>query len=102
MPGRRMSEEEARQILAKELSRIAFEHDMRRPYVTADYIIAWARENGWEGPVPNRSTIADYFRGKAAPSRGFIALFAAALGLSEEEERQLAWANTFPFSRAVA
>jgi hypothetical protein len=88
----------ARQIIGKALRRFAFEHDLEGPYNTADYIIEWAERNEWEGPVPHRSTIADYFRGKAFPSREFIALFTEALQLTEIEEHDLAYTFTYPFA----
>ena len=95
------SKNEAQQIIGKALRRYAFERDIEGPYIIADYIIAWARENNWPGPVAHRTTIADYFRGKAFASREFIALFTEAFGLSAAEERELAFVYTYPFPLAA-
>ena len=92
---------EAQRIIGKSLRRFAFERDIEGPYVIADRIIGWAKENGWEGPVPHRTTIADYFRGKAFPNREFIALYTEAMGLTASEERELAFVFTYPFPVAA-
>lgn len=92
---------EAQRIIGKALRRFAFERDLEGPYVAADYIIQWAEDSEWEGPVPHRTTIADYFRGKAFASREFVALFTAALGLTAAEERELAHVYTYPFPAAA-
>jgi hypothetical protein len=92
---------EAQRIIGKALRRFAFERDLEGPYVIADYVIAWAKENEWDGPVAHRSTIADYFRGKAFPSRDFIALFTVALELTASEESELARVFTYPFPLAA-
>lgn len=101
MSEQKKANNEAARVIGKELRRIAFEHDIEGPYVIADYVIDWAKHNQWSGPVPHRSTIADYLRGKVFPSREFIDLFTQALELSAREERELAWVNTFPFSAAA-
>lgn len=92
---------EAQQIIGKALRRFAFERDLEKPYVLADYIIEWAEKNGWDGPVPHRSTINDYFRGKAFPNREFIALYTEAMELTAAEERELAFVFTYPFPVAA-
>jgi hypothetical protein len=65
-------------------------------------VIEWAELNAWQGPVPHRSTIADYFRGKAFPSREFVDLFTEALELDESEKNTLAHTFTYPIRRSVA
>lgn len=101
MSERKKATNEAAQIIGKEMRRIAFEHDIEGPYIIADYVIEWAERNGWPHKLPHRSTIADYLRGKGFPNRQFIDLFTKALELSDAEERDLAWVNTFPFSTAA-
>ncbi len=96
MSGRREVNKEAQEVVAKALRRVAFEHDFEKPYETADYIIGWAGENGWPEKPPHRSTIADYFRGKAFPPREFVDLFMAAVGASAQESVDFAWVYTFP------
>ncbi len=92
---------EAQQIIGKALRRFAFERDLEGPYVIADHIIKWAEQNEWRGTVPHRSTIADYFRGKAFASRDFVALYTEALDLTPAEERELALVFTYPFPLAA-
>lgn len=92
---------EAQRIIGKALRRLAFEHDLEGPYYAADYVIEWAEQNEWDGRVPHRSTIADYFRGKAFPNREFIALFTDALELNTDEEDVLARTFTYPFPVAA-
>ena len=51
--------------LGKVMDRLARERDIRGPYRLADYLRDWARRTGYEGKVPARNTVSDYFRGKA-------------------------------------
>ncbi len=81
--------------LGKMMDRLARERDIRGPYVLADYLSSWAEESGWEGKVPARGTVSDYFRGKAYPHRNIIDLFTEALDLSARGQQELAWVYTF-------
>lgn len=92
---------EAARIIGREMRRLAFERELEGPYVAADYVIAWAKENDWSGPVHSRSTMADYFRGKVFPNRDFVNLFTEAMGLNANEQRQLSWTFTYPFPVAA-
>jgi hypothetical protein len=96
--GATRGKKEERRIISKALRRLAFERDLEGSYIIADHVIGWAKQNGWDGPVPHRGTIADYLRGKAFPSREFIALFTEALQLTEIEEHDLAYTFTYPFA----
>lgn len=97
MPEGKKANKEAARIIGRAMLRIAFDHDLDGPYIAADYIIDWAEKNDAPYKIPSRSTIADYFRGKAFPNREFVALFTDALELTQAEQRELSRVFTFPF-----
>lgn len=81
--------------LGEVMDELARRRNVRGPYLVAKYV----RERTGRGP--SGSSFSDYFYGNITPKREVIGLFTEAFELTEEEQRELAWAYTYRYSPAA-